>query len=78
MRSLPHNLTRPAAGPGRIVAGATRDVLYVMAVIMAIAGLVALRGLRRGIQQETGQSTADIGAQAPGQDPDADFHPAPR
>ena len=37
-------------------AGATREVLYVMAVIMAVAALVALRGLRRGVQQDTEQS----------------------
>ena len=29
-------------------AAATRDVLYGMCVIMAVAGFVALRGLRRG------------------------------
>ena len=34
-------------------ADATREVLYGMCVIMAVAGLVALRGLRRGVQQET-------------------------
>ena len=59
-------------------AGATREVLYVMAVIMAVAALVALRGLRRGVQQDTEQSAADVGAQSPGQDPDADFYSAPR
>jgi hypothetical protein len=59
-------------------AGATREVLYVMAIIMAVAALVALRGLRRGVQQETGQGTPDVGAQSPGQDPDADFYSAPR
>ena len=58
-------------------AGATRDVLYVMAVIMAVAALVALRGLRRGVQQETEQSAADVGAQSPGEDPDADFYSGP-
>src|SRR5260370_36663145 len=35
-------------------AGATRDVLYTMAAIMAAAALVALRGLKRGGQQDTG------------------------
>ena len=34
-------------------AGATRDVLYVMAVIMAVAGVVALLGLKRGVQEDT-------------------------
>ncbi|MGB6579452.1 MAG: hypothetical protein WBF34_16200, partial [Streptosporangiaceae bacterium] len=57
-------------------AGATREVLYVMALIMAVAALVALRGLRRGVQQDTEQSAADVGAQSPGQDPDADLYPA--
>jgi len=51
-------------------AGATRDVLYAMAIIMAVAALVALRGLRRGVQQETEQTAAD-------QDPDADLYSAP-
>jgi EmrB/QacA subfamily drug resistance transporter len=39
-------------------AGGTRDVLYAMAVIMAVAGLVALRGLSPGVQQDTAD-TAD-------------------
>ena len=34
-------------------AAATRDVLYGMCVIMAVAALVALRGLRRGVQEDT-------------------------
>jgi len=42
-----------------------------LTVIMAVAALVALRGLRRGVQQETEQSAAD-------QDPDADLYSAPR
>jgi EmrB/QacA subfamily drug resistance transporter len=41
-------------------AGATRDVLYTMAVIMAVAALVALRGLKRGVQENT-QATAAEG-----------------
>jgi MFS family permease len=53
-------------------AGATREVLYVMAVIMAVAGLVALRGLRRGVQQDTEETAAEL-AQSRGQDPDADL-----
>ncbi|MGH3182188.1 MAG: hypothetical protein ACRDOH_11640 [Streptosporangiaceae bacterium] len=57
-------------------AGATREVFYVMAVIMAVAGVVALRGLRRGVQQETGETAAELAAQSRGQDPDADFYPA--
>ena len=53
-------------------AAATREVLYGMCVIMAVAGFLALRGLRRGVQQE-----ADEGAgQLDGEDPDADPYPA--
>ena len=37
-------------------AAATRDVLYGMAIIMAVAAFVALRGLRRGVQQETDEA----------------------
>src|SRR5215467_4954565 len=33
-------------------AAATRDVLYGMAIIMAVAAFVALRGLKRGVQEE--------------------------
>ena len=32
---------------------ATRSVLYVMAGIMAVAAIVALNGLRAGLQEET-------------------------
>jgi hypothetical protein len=48
-------------------ASATQHVLYAMAVIMAVAALVALRGLRRGVQdddRETDQA-AEVAA-APG------------
>ena len=34
-------------------ATATRDVLYGMCVIMAVAAFIALRGLRRGVQEDT-------------------------
>jgi hypothetical protein len=47
----------PAAIPAFIradFAAATRDVLYAMAVIMAVAGVVALLGLVRGVQEDTG------------------------
>ena len=54
-------------------AGATRDVLYVMAAIMAVAALVALRGLTRGVQQEEGENSASPLAR---EDPDVDLHPA--
>jgi len=48
-------------------AGATRDVLYVMAAIMAVAALVALRGLTRGVQQEDENSASPLASE----DPDA-------
>ena len=48
-----------------------------MAVIMGVAALVALRGLRRGVQQETEQSAVEVGAQSSDQDPDADRYSAP-
>ncbi len=54
-------------------AGATRDVLYVMCAIMAVAALVALRGLTRGVQHEDGEEGA---SQVAGEDPDADLYPA--
>ena len=60
-------------------AGATREVLYAMAVIMAVAGLVALCGLRRGVQEETGETeetAAEFAAQSRGQDPDAGLYSA--
>jgi MFS family permease len=50
-------------------AAATRDVLYGMA--MAVAALVALRGLRRGVQQEPEQAGALVGAALPGENPGA-------
>ncbi|WP_300612253.1 MFS transporter [Trebonia sp.] len=45
-------------------AAATRDVLYGMAIIMAVAAAVALRGLRRGVQQDIAQP-ADVAEQVP-------------
>jgi EmrB/QacA subfamily drug resistance transporter len=39
-------------------AAATQDVLYAMAAIMALAALVALRGLRRGVQDEDAADAA--------------------
>jgi EmrB/QacA subfamily drug resistance transporter len=56
-------------------ASATRDVLYGMAVIMAVAALVALRGLRRGVQEDTVQTAEEFGSQLPGEDPGADLDP---
>jgi MFS family permease len=56
-------------------ADATRAVLYSMAIIMAAAGFVALRGLRRGVQEDTETARAQH-ARRPGDDPDADLNPA--
>ena len=57
-------------------ASATRDVLFGMAVIMAVAALVALRGLRRGVQEDTVQTAEDVSSRLPGGDPGADLDPA--
>ena len=67
-------------------AGATRDVLYAMALIMAVAGVVALLGLKWGVQEDTQDAAAAgaqvppaaVGAQAPGEEPDAALHPVRR
>src|SRR3984885_13760755 len=69
----------PAAIPAFIradFAGATRDVLIAMAVIMALAFLVALRGLSRGVQQDTEATEADRDAQVPGGEPGTDLYQA--
>jgi hypothetical protein len=42
-------------------------VLFGMCVIMAVAGFVALRGLRPGVQQEAGEAAAPVGAGLPGE-----------
>ena len=71
----------PAAIPAFIradFATATRDVLYGMAIIMVIAALVALRGLRRGVQQDTAPSAEQVGSQLPGVDPDTHLDTAGR
>jgi hypothetical protein len=57
-------------------AAATRDVLYGMAIIMAVAALVALRGLRRGVQEDTPQTAEQFSSQSPGEDPDTDLDTA--
>ena len=47
---------------------ATRSVLYGMAMVMAIAGVVALLGLRAGLQEDPGvegTAPADQGQAAP-------------
>jgi EmrB/QacA subfamily drug resistance transporter len=57
-------------------ASAIRDVLFGMAIIMAIAALVALRGLKRGVQEDTTQTAEDVSSQQPGAEPDTDLYPA--
>jgi hypothetical protein len=44
-----------------------------MCVIMAVAGFVALRGLRRGVQQEAGAGASRLA----GENPEANLFPAP-
>jgi MFS family permease len=71
----------PAAIPAFIradFAAATRDVLYGMAIIMAVAALVALRGLRRGVQEDTAPAGEQFSSQLPGEDPDTDLDTARR
>ncbi|HLK77974.1 MAG TPA: MFS transporter [Streptosporangiaceae bacterium] len=53
-------------------AGATRDVLIAMAVIMGAAALVALRGLKRGVQQDA-EALSDRDGPVPGDEPDAAY-----
>lgn len=65
----------PAAIPQFIradFAGATHDVLIAMAVIMGVAALVALRGLKRGVQDDAGTLT-DREGRVPGDEPDAAY-----
>lgn len=57
-------------------AGATRDVLYGMCVIMAVAALVALRGLRRGVQEDTQAAETSREDQLRGGEPEAGAYPA--
>jgi EmrB/QacA subfamily drug resistance transporter len=56
-------------------ASATRDVLYGMCIIMAVAAVIALRGLRRGVQEDTPADQAGLSEQLP-EDPGADLDPA--
>jgi hypothetical protein len=58
----------PAAIPAFIradFAAATRDVLYGMCIIMAIAALVALRGLKRGVQEDTARTAEEPSSELP-------------
>jgi hypothetical protein len=57
-------------------AAATRDVLYGMAIIMAVAALAALRGLRRGVQEDTAHTAEQSSSEPPGEDPDTDLDTA--
>jgi EmrB/QacA subfamily drug resistance transporter len=53
-------------------AGATHDVLIAMAVIMGLAALVALRGLKRGVQDDA-EALTDREGRVPGDEPDAAY-----
>jgi EmrB/QacA subfamily drug resistance transporter len=69
----------PAAIPAFIradFAAATRDVLYGMCVIMTIAALIALRGLRRGVQDDTEATVTNRAGQLHGEEPEADEYQA--
>jgi MFS family permease len=69
----------PAAIPAFIradFATAIRDVLYGMAIVMAVATFVALRGLRRGVQEEPEAAGAGPGDRIIGEDPDTDLDTA--
>jgi len=62
----------PAAIPAFIradFAAATRDVLYGMAVIMAVACVVALLGLRRGVQEVPEAAGTRLSDRVIGEDP---------
>jgi hypothetical protein len=59
-------------------AAATRDVLYGMSIIMAVAALVALLGLRRGVQHDTTPTPQELSSQLPGEGPGAGLDPARR
>jgi EmrB/QacA subfamily drug resistance transporter len=51
-------------------ASAIQDVLIGMAVIMGVAALVALRGLKRGVQEDAETAVTDREGQRPGDEPD--------
>jgi len=55
-------------------ATATRDVFYGMAIIMGVAALVALRGLKHGVQQDLAQAPADAGGRLPAAEPGVSSH----
>ena len=69
----------PAAIPAFIRADfavATREVLYGMTIVMAVAAVIALRGLRRGVQEETVEAAEDFSSRLPGEDPGTNRDPA--
>jgi len=71
--------SNPAAIPAFIradFASGIRDVLFAMCVIMAVAALVALRGLRRGVQEDTTAAGTGLSDQVPDEDPGTDLDPA--
>jgi MFS family permease len=71
----------PAAIPAFIradFAAATRDVLYGMAVIMAVACVVALLGLRRGVQAAPEATRTRLSDRVTGEGPDTDLDTARR
>ena len=47
-----------------------------MCVIMAVAALVALRGLKRGVQEDTEAAGTGLTDQLPDEDPGAGLDPA--
>jgi EmrB/QacA subfamily drug resistance transporter len=53
-------------------AAATRDVLYGMAIVMAVAAVVALRGLRRGVQEDSAGTAEKLSGKPAGDDQAAD------
>jgi MFS family permease len=57
-------------------AAATRDVLYAMAIIMAVACVVALLGLRRGVQEAPEAAGTRFSDRLSGQEPEVGFDPA--
>jgi len=71
----------PAAIPAFIradFAAATRDVLYGMAVIMAVACVVALLGLRQGVQEAPEATGTRLSDRVTGEGPDTDLDTARR
>ena len=53
-------------------------MLYGMCVIMAVAAFVALRGLKRGVQEDTTAAGTGLSGKLPDEDPGVDLDPARR